>query len=129
MGFFKKKKNKEQTVLPLKSSEEIERAAYLGKDLYIKGNISGHDDIQVDGKIVGNLKLKGNLDIQPSARIKGSAVAKTIDVKGEVEGKLAAGSKMFIDHTARIEGKIFTPVISIVEGAQFNGEVKMVDWI
>ena len=127
MGFFKKKKNKEQTVLPLKSSEEIERAAYLGKDLYIKGNISGHDDIQVDGKIVGNLKLKGNLDIQPSARIKGSAVAKTIDVKGEVEGKLAAGSKMFIDHTARIEGKIFTPVISIVEGAQFNGEVKMVD--
>ena len=127
MVFFKKKKNKEQTVLPLKNSEEIKRAAYLGKDLYIKGNISGHDDIQVDGKIDGNLKLKGNLDIQPSARIKGSAVAKTIDVKGEVEGKLAAGSKMFIDHTARIEGKIFTPVISIVEGARFNGEVKMVD--
>ena len=127
MGFFKKKKNKEQTVLPLKNSEEIKRAAYLGKDLYIKGNISGHDDIQVDGKIDGNLKLKGNLDIQPSARIKGSAVAKTIDVKGEVEGKLAAGSKMFIDHTARIEGKIFTPVISIAEGARFNGEVKMVD--
>ena len=127
MGFFKKKKNKEQTVLPLKSSEEIERATYLGKNLYIKGNISGHDDIQVDGKIEGNLKLKGKLDIQPSARIKGSAVAKTIDVKGEVEGKLAAGSKMFIDHTARIEGKIFTPVISIVEGARFNGEVKMVE--
>jgi len=127
MGFFKKKKNKEQTVLPLKSSEEIETIAHLGKNLYIKGNISGHDDIQVDGKIEGNLKLKGNLDIQPSARIKGSAVAKTIDVKGEVEGKLAAGSKMFIDHTARIEGKIFTPVISIVEGARFNGEVKMVD--
>ena len=127
MGFFKKKKNKEQTVLPLKSSEEIVTIAHLGKNLYIKGNISGHDDIQVDGKIEGNLKLKRNLDIQPSARIKGSAVAKTIDVKGEVEGKLAAGSKMFIDHTARIEGKIFTPVISIVEGARFNGEVKMVD--
>ena len=127
MVFFKKKKNKEQTVLPLKNSEEIKRAAYLGKDLYIKGNISGQDDLQLDGKIDGNLKLKGNLDIQPSARIKGSAVAKTIDIKGEVQGKLAAGSKMFIDHTARIEGKIFTPVISIAEGAQFNGEVKMVD--
>ena len=71
--------------------------------------------------------MKGRLDIQQSARIKGSAVAKTIYIKGAVEGKLAAGSKMFIDHTARIKGKIFTPVISVVEGAQFNGEVKMVD--
>lgn len=127
MKFFKKKKSKEQTVLPLENSEEIKKITYLGKNLNIKGNISGHDDIQIDGKFEGNLKLKGRLDIQQSARIKGSAVAKTIYLKGTVEGKLAAGSKMFIDHTARIKGKIFTPVISVVEGAQFNGEVKMVD--
>ena len=127
MIFFKKKKSKEQTVLPLDSPEEINKIAYLGKNLNIKGNISGDDDIQIDGKFEGDLKLKGRLDIQQTARIKGSAVAKTIYVKGAVEGKLAAGSKMFIDHTARIKGKIFTPVISVVEGAQFNGEVKMVD--
>ena len=71
--------------------------------------------------------MKGRLDIQQSGRIKGSAVAKTIYVKGEVEGKLAAGSKMVIDHTARIKGKIFTPVISVVEGAKLNGEVKMIE--
>ena len=127
MKFFKKKKGKEQTNLPLDSSEEIKKIAYLGKDLNIKGNISGDDDIQIDGKFEGNLKLKGSLNIQQSARIKGSAVAKTIYVKGAVEGKLAAGSKMVIDNTARIKGKIFTPVISVVEGAQFNGEVKMVE--
>ncbi len=127
MIFFKKKKNKEQEVFSPESSEEIEKKAYLGKDLNIKGTISGDDDIQIDGKFEGNMKLKGRLDINQSAIIKGSAVAKTIDVKGEVEGKLAAGSKMFIDHTAKIEGKIFTPVISVIEGARFNGEVKMVD--
>ena len=125
--FFKKKKGKEQKVLPLESPEEINKIAYLGKDLNIKGNISGQDDIQIDGKFEGNLKLKGRLDIQQSGRIKGSAVAKTIYVKGEVEGKLAAGSKMVIDHTARIKGKIFTPVISVVEGAKLNGEVKMIE--
>ena len=127
MKFFKKKKNEEQTVLPLEGSEEINKIAYLGKNINIKGNISGHDDIQIDGKIEGNIKLKGRLDIQQSAIIKGSAVAKTIYIKGAVEGKLAAGSKMIIDHTAIIKGKIFTPVISVVEGARFNGEVKMVD--
>ncbi|MBW2563142.1 MAG: polymer-forming cytoskeletal protein [Deltaproteobacteria bacterium] len=127
MGFFRKKKSQEQTTLPLESPEEIKKITYLGKDLNIKGNISGQDDIQIDGKFEGNLKLKGRLDIQQSARIKGSAVAKTIYIKGSVEGKLAAGSKMIIDHTARIKGKIFTPVISVVEGAQFNGELKMVD--
>ena len=127
MKFFKKKKNEEQTVLPMEGSEEINKIAYLGKNINIKGNISGHDDIQIDGKIEGNIKLKGSLDVQQSATIKGSAVAKTIYIKGAVDGKLAAGSKMFIDHTARIKGKIFTPVISVVEGAQFNGEVKMVE--
>ena len=127
MMFFKKKKGKEQTVLPVEGSEEINKIAYLGKNINVKGNISGHDDIQIDGKIEGDLKLKGRLDIRQSARLKGSAVAKTIYVKGAVEGKLAAGSKMFIDHTARINGKIFTPVISVVEGAQFNGELKMIE--
>ena len=125
--FFKKKKSEEQIALPMEGSGEIKKISYLGKDLNIKGNISGDDDIQIDGKIEGDLKLKGRLDIRQSARLKGSAVAKTIYVKGAVEGKLAAGSKMFIDHTARINGKIFTPVISVAEGAQFNGEVKMVD--
>jgi cytoskeletal protein CcmA (bactofilin family) len=127
MKFFKKKKSEEKIVLQMEGSEEIKKITYLGKNIDIKGNISGDDDIQIDGKIEGNLKLKGRLDIQQSARLKGSAVAKTIYIKGAVEGKLAAGSKMFIDHTARIKGKIFTPVISIVEGAQFNGEIKMVD--
>jgi len=131
--FFKKKKGEEQIVLPMEGSEEINKIAYLGKNINIKGNISGDDDIQIDGKIEGDLKLKGRLDIRQSARLKGSAVAKTIYIKGAVEGKgavdgkLAAGSKMFIDHTARVKGKIFTPVISVVEGAQFNGEVKMVE--
>jgi len=54
-------------------------------------------------------------------------VKEKLYIKGAIEGKLAAGSKMFIDHTARIKGKLFTPVISVVEGAQFNGELKMVD--
>ena len=127
MGFFRKKKSQEQTTLPLESPEEINKIAYVGKNINIKGNISGDDDMQIDGKIEGNIKMKGRLDIEQSAIIKGSAVAKTIYIKGAVDGKLAAGSKMFIDHTARIKGKIFTPVISVVEGAQFNGEVKMID--
>lgn len=125
--FFKKKKSKQPTAVPLESPEEINKIAYLGKDLNIKGVISGQDDIRIDGKFEGDLKLKGKLDIQQSAKIKGSAVAKTMYVKGTVEGKLAAGSKMIIDHSAKIEGKLFTPVISVVEGAQFNGELKMVD--
>jgi cytoskeletal protein CcmA (bactofilin family) len=127
MSFFKKKKGKEKIPLETIATDEKMGVSYLGKNLNIKGNISGDDDIQIDGKFEGDLKLKGQLDIQQSARIKGSAVAKTIVVKGAVEGKLAAGSKMFIEHTARIDGKIFTPVISVVEGAKFNGNIKMVD--
>ena len=127
MGFFRRNKNREKTSLTPQHSEEIKKITCLGKKLNIKGIISGQDDIQMAGKFEGDLKLKGRLDIQQSAIIKGSAVSKTMYVKGIVDGRLAAGSKMIIDHTARINGKIFTPVISIIEGAKFNGELKMVD--
>ena len=127
MGIFRRNKNREKTSLTPQHSEEIKKITCLGKKLNIKGIISGQDDIQMAGKFEGDLKLKGRLDIQQSAIIKGSAVSKTMYVKGTVDGRLAAGSKMIIDHTARINGKIFTPVISIIEGAKFNGELKMVD--
>jgi len=127
MGFFGKKKSKGKIDLVAVSPGEKSGVSYLGKNLNITGNISGQDDIQIEGKFEGDLKLKGRLDIHQSATIKGSAVAKTIHIKGTVEGRLAAGSKMFIDYTAKITGKIFTPVISIIEGAKFNGEIKMVD--
>jgi len=65
------------------------------ENLTIEGNISGQDDIQIDGKFEGNLKLKGRLDIQQSARIKGSAVAKTMYIKAHFKAMFDARIRHF----------------------------------
>jgi len=125
MGFFKKKKIREQTDLSLETPDEREKISNLGKNLNVKGTISGDDDIQIFGVFEGKLKIKGDLGINKSSRMNGSAEAKSIYVKGDVDGKLTAGNKIILDQTAKMKGKISTPVITVVEGAQINGEVKM----
>ena len=125
MGFFKKKKIREQTDLLSENPDEREKISNLGKNLNVKGTISGDDDIQIFGVFEGKLKIKGDLGINKSARINGTAEAKSVYVKGDVDGELTAGNKIILDQTAKMKGKISTPVITLVEGAQFNGEVKM----
>ena len=100
---------------------------YVGKNLTIKGTVSGEGNIIILGSFEGKFDLKGKLKIAQGARIKGNVRATDIYVNGNVEGEIAATEKVQLDNTARIKGGIITPIISILEGAMFDGEIKMSD--
>ena len=100
---------------------------YVGKNLTIKGTISGEGNIIILGSFEGEFDLKGRLKIAQGARIRGNMRATDIYVNGNVEGKIAGTEKVQLDNTARIKGGIITPKISILEGAMFDGEIKMSD--
>ena len=100
---------------------------YVGKNLTIKGTVSGEGNIIILGSFEGKFDLKGRLKIAQGARIKGNVRATDIYVNGNVEGEIAATEKVQLDNTARIKGGIITPNISILEGAMFDGEIKMSD--
>jgi len=97
---------------------------YLGKNLNINGNINGEDDVQILGNHNGNVELSGKLEIHESAVVRGIVKAKNIIVSGLVEGDLDADEKLTIQNTAKVTGNIKTPVITVHEGAFFEGEVK-----
>jgi cytoskeletal protein CcmA (bactofilin family) len=82
---------------------------YIGKNLSIKGTVSGEGNIIILARITGNVR------------------ATDIYVNGNIEGKIAGTEKVQLDNTARIKGGIITPKISILEGAMFDGEIKMSD--
>jgi len=98
---------------------------YVGKNLQIKGNISGEGSIIILGTLEGKFDLKGRLKIAQGAKIKGNVRATDIYVSGNIEGEIAASERVQLDNTAKITGGIVSPKISILEGAMFDGEIKM----
>jgi len=65
------------------------------------------------------------LKVAQGARVRGNFNATSIAINGNVEGTLTASEKIHMDNTARINGRIVTPKVSILDGAVFDGEMQM----
>ncbi len=118
----KKKDDKSQRIQTTLSQNET---SYFGKNLMIKGRVSGNGNVIIMGGLDGEFNLRGRVKIAQPAKIKGEVKADVISVNGNVKGRLAAQQRLHLDQTARIEGQMTTPKLSIAEGASFDGEVTM----
>ncbi|MBW2468380.1 MAG: polymer-forming cytoskeletal protein [Deltaproteobacteria bacterium] len=118
----KKKDEKSQRIQTAVSQNET---SYFGKNLMIKGRISGNGNVIILGGLEGEFNLRGRVKIAEPAKIKGEVKADFISVNGSVKGTLSAQQQLHLEKTARIEGQIITPKLSIDEGATFNGEITM----
>ena len=98
---------------------------FFGKNLKINGNFSGEGNMIILGSFEGEFNLKGQLKVAQGARVKGNFNATSIAVNGNVEGNLTATEKIHMDNTAKINGRIVTPKVSILDGAVFDGEMQM----
>ena len=121
------KKNKEQKAERPQAAVSQNETSYFGKNLLIKGRVSGNGNVIILGGFDGEFDLRGRVKVAQSAKIKGEVKADVISVNGSVQGSLAAKDRVHLDQTARIEGQITTPKLSISEGASFDGEISMND--
>ena len=124
MPLFGKKK-KENKPKPPDTAVSQKETTYFGKNLRIKGRVSGNGNIIILGALEGEFNLKGRVKVAQPAKIKGKVKADVISVNGNVQGSLVAQERIHLDQTARIEGQINTPSLSISEGASFDGEITM----
>ena len=123
--FGKKDKDREKRAERPQAAVSQNETSYFGKNLLIKGRISGNGNVIILGGLDGEFDLRGRVKVAQSAKIKGEVKADIISVNGSVHGSLAAKERIHLDQTARIEGQIITPKLSISEGASFDGEIKM----
>lgn len=119
------KKDKDDRAQRKPAAVSQNETSYFGKNLMIKGRISGNGNVIILGGLDGEFNLRGRVKIAQPAKIKGEVKADVISVNGNVRGKLVAQRRLHLDQTARIEGQITTPKLSITEGASFNGEITM----
>jgi len=100
--------------------------ANIGKSVVIKGDISGNEDIYVDGQVDGSIQLVGNsLTIGPNGRVHASVAAKNVTVGGSLEGNIHATERNEMRKSAVVNGDVQTRRIAIEEGAYFKGKLEI----
>ena len=98
--------------------------ALIGKSVVIKGELSGSEDLYIDGQVEGNIELKGNsLTIGPNGQVKASINAKGVTISGKLEGNVNASDRLELRKTAIVLGDVATQRVSIEEGAYIKGKV------
>ena len=105
-------------------SGAADRASILGPTLYFKGDLSAEEDLLIQGRVEGSITHTQRLTVGAQGTVKANIRAQLIVVEGTVEGDLQAEKAIFVKETAKV-GNIYAPVVSILEGASFSGNIDM----
>ena len=100
--------------------------AIIGPSIQIKGDVSGGEDLLVEGNVEGEISLKQhNVIIGKSGKAKADIYGKTIRVEGEVRGNLFGSDSVVIQATGKVSGNITAPRVSLENGSTFKGSIDM----
>ncbi len=123
-----------QTVNPAPATERssegirgMERGPVnIGKSVVIKGELTGSEDLTIEGHVEGKIELRQNvLTIGPNGKIKAQVFAKSVIILGEVTGNVTASEKVDLRDNGSVDGDIAAPRVAIAEGAHFRGSIDM----
>ena len=100
--------------------------ARLGSSLHVKGEISGNEDLHVDGSVEGLIQLEDRkLTVGASAKLTADVVAREVVVYGSVKGNLRARDRIEIKKDGSVIGDLTTARIMIEDGAYFKGSIEI----
>jgi cytoskeletal protein CcmA (bactofilin family) len=100
--------------------------ANIGKSIVIKGDLSGNEDLVIEGKVEGKIDLPNNrLTIGAGGQVQAQVHAKNVVVVGRVAGNVSASERLEIQASGIVEGDVEAPRLVVAEGAVLNGSVKM----
>ena len=98
--------------------------AHIGKSVVIKGEVSGSEDLYVDGNVEGNIELRNHsLTVGPNGNVKANVSAKAVVIQGKLDGSVNASDRVDLRKSAVVTGDVTTQRIAIEEGAFLKGKV------
>jgi cytoskeletal protein CcmA (bactofilin family) len=100
--------------------------ATIGPSIAIKGDVTGEEDLIIEGRIEGKILLKANsVTIGRNGRVKANVYANSIMVEGEVEGDLIGKDEVVIRQSGKVKGNVAAPRVVLDSGARFQGSIDM----
>jgi cytoskeletal protein CcmA (bactofilin family) len=98
--------------------------AHIGKSVLIKGELSGSEDLYLDGEVEGSIDLQDHsLTIGPHGRVRANVIARDVVVHGKVDGNVQGTERVELKRSAVLMGDIATQRIVIEDGAYFKGAI------
>ena len=102
------------------------KAMAVGASICIKGDVTGDEDLVIQGHVDGSINLKGhNVTISKSAKVNANIEANQIIVEGELSGDMNGDEKVVIRETGNVHGNIVAPRVNLEDGAMFKGSIEM----
>ena len=96
-----------------------------GRTIAIRGNVDCVEDVLIEGRIDGNIWNEHHaVTVGADAVVKGDIVARTITIRGTVDGTMMATGRVDVMDEARVTGRVLAPRFMLAEGASFNGKVE-----
>jgi cytoskeletal protein CcmA (bactofilin family) len=118
------KKNTDE-MSPLKATVKHE-TGWLGSNLQVKGEITGTEDLQIDGSVEGQIHLdERKLTLGPAAKVTADIEARDVVVYGYLKGNVRAKGRIEIKKDGAIIGNLRTAQIMIEDGADFKGSIEI----
>jgi cytoskeletal protein CcmA (bactofilin family) len=110
----------EKTTTPRSGAHTI-----IGSSIVIDGEISGDEDLVIQGTVKGKIALKESLYVENSGVIEADIETANVEISGQVTGNIGASDKVELKSDCKVVGDIRAPRILIADGATFKGNVDM----
>lgn len=100
--------------------------ATIGPTIEIRGNLTGNEDLLIEGRIEGKIELQQHsVTVGKNGRVKADIIGRHIVVMGEVDGNLFGEEQIILNPSSRVNGNLFAPRITLEDGSQFKGSIDM----
>lgn len=111
---------------PPRSQDLSARTARIGSTLSVKGDVTGDEDLVIEGRVKGNISLrKHSVTVGESGNVEADITARSIRVAGIVKGNLSGEELVVLLKTGRVEGNIAAASVTLENGATFKGSIDM----
>ena len=102
-----------------------ESRASIGRTTRIVGRLTGDGDLVVEGKVEGELSLRGHVEVAEGGVVVAPVEASELTVDGTVDGDVVARGAVTLRATGVLRGAIAAAQVAIDEGARFSGRIEM----
>jgi cytoskeletal protein CcmA (bactofilin family) len=100
------------------------KEAILTAGLSIEGKIEGSGHIRIAGRFNGDVNVKGNLAIEPGAKLVGGVTAETVSVGGELEGNITSAARVELLESGVLTGDLKAGSLTVAAGSRMRGRVE-----
>jgi cytoskeletal protein CcmA (bactofilin family) len=107
---------------PRRSSDR----ATIGPSIFIKGDLSGEEDLVIEGRVEGKVDLQqNNVTVGKTGRVKADLFGRVVVIEGEVDGNVCAREQAILRQSGAIRGNITSPRVVLEDGSRFKGSIDM----